>query len=57
MLTLPAEVSGALDLLREYDEATFAGGEPDYPHEAARIVNEYREQLTRQIEKLAEKVA
>lgn len=47
---IPAAVAGALDLLNEYHEANFGGGEPHYPHEAARIVDAYQETLTRQIE-------
>lgn len=55
MTTIPAHVSGAVDLLNEYHADLLAGGEPHYPHEAAQIVAAYQETLTRQIEAIGQK--
>lgn len=55
MPTIPAHVSGAMEVLREYGEELLRGGEPQYPHEAAQIVAEYQESLTRQLEAIGQK--
>lgn len=55
MTTIPAHVSGAVDLLREYGDELLRGGEPHYPSEAAQIVADYQESLTRQIEAIGQK--
>ena len=46
MTALPAAISSALALLREYEEAYERGEEPEFPHEAERVVREFEMRLS-----------
>lgn len=51
----PDLLEQSLELMREYNEAIARGEEPNFPHEADRILKQHAEELTRRIEALGRK--